>query len=66
VVENAVGETTLTMTIEGRERPPVRVRYAPEYRDDPQALGRVLVASPNGAQIPLGQVARISTRAVRR
>jgi copper/silver efflux system protein len=59
VVETAVGETTLTMTIEGRERFPVRVRYAPEYRADPQALGRVLVASSSGAQIPLGQVARI-------
>jgi len=59
VVETAVGETTLTMTIEGRERFPVRVRYAPEYRADPQALGRVLVASPNGAQILLDQLARI-------
>jgi Cu(I)/Ag(I) efflux system membrane protein CusA/SilA len=59
VVENAVGETVLTMTIEGRRRFPVRVRYAPEYRADPQALGRVLVASPSGAQIPLGQLARI-------
>ena len=58
-IENAVGETTLTMTIEGRERFPVRVRYAPEYRADPQALGNVLVASPSGAQLPLGQVAHI-------
>ncbi len=59
VVETAVGETTLTMTIEGRQRFPVRVRYAPEYREDRQALGRVLVASTSGAQIPLSQVARI-------
>jgi copper/silver efflux system protein len=59
VIETAVGETTLTTTIEGRRRFPVRVRYAPEYRADPQALGRVLVASPSGAQIPLAQVARI-------
>jgi Cu(I)/Ag(I) efflux system membrane protein CusA/SilA len=59
VVETAVGETVLTMTIEGRERFPVRVRYAPEYRADPQALGRVLVAAPNGAEIPLSQLARI-------
>jgi Cu(I)/Ag(I) efflux system membrane protein CusA/SilA len=35
------------------------VRYAPEYRTDPQALGRVLVASPSGTQIPLAQLARI-------
>jgi Cu(I)/Ag(I) efflux system membrane protein CusA/SilA len=59
VVENAVGETTLTMTIEGRERFPVRVRYAPEFRADPQALGRVLVAGAGGAQVPLAQVADI-------
>jgi copper/silver efflux system protein len=59
VIETAVGETTLTTTIEGRQRFPVRVRYAPQYRTDAQALGRVLIASPGGAQIPLAQVARI-------
>jgi copper/silver efflux system protein len=59
VIETAIGETTLTTTIEGRRRFPVRVRYAPQYRADPQALGRVLVASPSGTQIPLAQVARI-------
>src|SRR6187455_401869 len=59
VIETAVGETTLTTTIEGRERFPVRVRYAPEYRADPQALGNVLVAGPNGVQVPLGQVAHL-------
>src|SRR5580765_547737 len=59
VIETAIGETTLTTTIEGRQRFPVRVRYAPEYRADPGALGQVLVAASNGAQIPLSQVARI-------
>src|SRR5882724_6175079 len=59
VIETAVGETILTTTIEGRRRFPVRVRYAPQYRADPQALGQVLIAAPNGAQIPLKQVARI-------
>ncbi len=59
VVENAIGETTLTMTIEGRERFPVRVRYAPEYRADPRALGSVLVSGPSGTQVPLSQVAHI-------
>jgi Cu(I)/Ag(I) efflux system membrane protein CusA/SilA len=59
VIETAIGETTLTTTIEGRKRFPVRVRYAPEYRADPQALGQILVATSNGAQIPLSQVARI-------
>ena len=59
VIETAVGETVLTTTIEGRSRFPVRVRYRPEDRADPQALAQVLVSSPGGAQIPLGQLARI-------
>jgi len=59
IVETAVGEAVLTTTVEGRRRFPVRVRYAPQYRSDPEALGRVLVSASNGAQIPLSQVARI-------
>jgi Cu(I)/Ag(I) efflux system membrane protein CusA/SilA len=59
IIETAIGETVLTTTVEGRRRFPVRVRYAPQYRSDPEALGRVLVAASNGAQIPLSQVARI-------
>ena len=59
VIETAVGETVLTTTIEGRSRFPVRVRYRPEDRTDPNALSQVLVAAPNGAQIPLGQLAHI-------
>ncbi|MBA2353707.1 MAG: efflux RND transporter permease subunit, partial [Acidobacteria bacterium] len=59
VIEVAVGETVLTTTIEGRSRFPVRVRYRPGDRADPQALAQVLVNAPGGAQIPLGQLARI-------
>ena len=59
VIEHAIGETDVSMTIEGRRRFPVRVRYAPEHRADPDALGRVSVAASNGAQIPLSQVASI-------
>src|SRR5262245_62259998 len=59
VIETAVGETNLTLTIEGRQRFPVRVRYAPQYRGDAQALGSVLVPAPNGTQVPLGQLAGI-------
>lgn len=59
VIETAVGETVLTTTIEGRSRFPVRVRYRPEARADPQALAQVLVGAAGGAQIPLGQLARI-------
>jgi Cu(I)/Ag(I) efflux system membrane protein CusA/SilA len=59
VIEQAIGETVLTTTIEGRRRFPVRVRYAAAYRSDPQALGRVLVAAPGGLQIPLSQIATL-------
>ncbi len=59
VIETAVGETNLTLTIEGRQRYPVRVRYAPQYRASAQALGSVLVTAPNGTQVPLGQLAEI-------
>jgi copper/silver efflux system protein len=59
VIEIAVGETTLTTTIEGRERFPVRVRYAPQFRGSVEAIGDTLVATPGGAQIPLRMVARM-------
>jgi Cu(I)/Ag(I) efflux system membrane protein CusA/SilA len=59
VIETAVGETNLMVTIEGRQRFPVRVRYAAEYRSTPEALGRVLVAAPNGTPVPLGLLADI-------
>jgi Cu(I)/Ag(I) efflux system membrane protein CusA/SilA len=59
VIETAVGETNLTLTIEGRQRFPVRVRYAAEYRASAQALGSVLVTAPNGTQVPLARLAAI-------
>jgi Cu(I)/Ag(I) efflux system membrane protein CusA/SilA len=61
-VEVAIGGRNVTYTIEGRERYPVQVRYARDFREDPAALERVLVATPGGAQVPLGQLARITTR----
>jgi Cu(I)/Ag(I) efflux system membrane protein CusA/SilA len=59
VIETAIGENNITTTIEGRRRFPVRVRYAPQYRRDPQDLANVLVTGSTGTQIPLGQVAEI-------
>jgi Cu(I)/Ag(I) efflux system membrane protein CusA/SilA len=59
VIETAVGESNLTLTIEGRERFPVRVRYAPQYRSSPEALAGVLVTAPNGTPVPLGQLGEI-------
>ena len=59
VIQTAIGERNLTLTLEGRRRFPVRVRYAAQFRGDPQALGNVLVATPAGQQLPLAQVADI-------
>ena len=58
-LQAAVGGETVTTTVEGRERYPVRVRYARELRDNPEALQAVLVRASGGAQIPLGQLAEI-------
>ncbi len=60
VVSTAIGGEPLTKTIEGRERYGVAVRYPRELRDDPALLGRVLVATSSGAQIPLSQIASIT------
>ena len=59
VIETAIGGKNLTTTIEGRQRFPVRVRYARDFRGDPEGLRNVLVGTPSGAQIPLGELARI-------
>jgi len=59
VIEVAVGGKRITSTIEGRERYPVRVRYFRELRDTPEGLEEILVPTPSGAQIPLGQLSEI-------
>ena len=61
VIETAIGGKTLTTTIEGRQRFPVRVRYARDFRENPQQLGDVLVTGSNGAQVPLSEVVKIRT-----
>ncbi len=60
-VEAAIGGRNVTWTVEGRERYPVQVRYARDYREEPEALARVLVSTPDGGAVPLGQLARIRT-----
>ncbi|MBT7995959.1 MAG: efflux RND transporter permease subunit [Bacteroidetes bacterium] len=60
VLSSAIGGMQLTNTVEGRERFAVRVRYAREYRDNPDDLKRILIPTPTGAQIPLGELADIS------
>ncbi|WP_088654208.1 efflux RND transporter permease subunit [Geofilum rhodophaeum] len=55
-IETAIGGMAITSTVEGRERFPVRVRYPRELREDPESLGKILVPTPVGAQIPLAQL----------
>lgn len=60
VVQSAIGGMNVTETVEGLERYPVNVRYPRELRDNLEALKRVLVATPTGAQIPMALLADIS------
>ncbi|RKD86531.1 efflux RND transporter permease subunit [Mangrovibacterium diazotrophicum] len=59
VIGSAVGGMQLTTTVEGRERYPVRVRYAREFRDNPDDLKKVLIPTPAGVQVPLGELVDI-------
>jgi hypothetical protein len=62
VIETAIGGKTIATTVEGRERYPISVRYARDFRGDLDALKRVLVPTPTGAQVPIGEVADLSYR----
>ncbi|MGB2696687.1 MAG: CusA/CzcA family heavy metal efflux RND transporter [Candidatus Zixiibacteriota bacterium] len=59
VIQSAVGGMNLSWTVEGLERYPINLRYPRELRDNLEALSRVLIPTPSGAQIPLGQLAQI-------
>ncbi len=59
-IQSAIGGMNITQTVEGLERYPVNIRYPRDYRNDPQALGRVLVPLRDGTHIPLSQVASIA------
>lgn len=59
-VESGIGGENIAENVEGRERYPINVRYQRDFRDTPEELGRVLVATPSGAQVPLESVARLS------
>ena len=58
----AVGGEPVTTTVEGRERYTVNVRYMRDYRSDIDALKRVMVSTPSGMQVPIGQLATISLK----
>ena len=62
IVETAIGGNTIGVTVEGRERYPISVRYARDFRDNIDALTRVLVATPAGQQIPISLIANVEYR----
>lgn len=58
-VQTGIGGMNIGQTVEGRERYPIAVRFAREYRDDPDALARLTMPTPSGALVPLSRLARI-------
>lgn len=58
-IQTALGGMTLSKTVEGRERYSVRIRYPRELRGDPEQIKNILVPTPTGAQIPLGQLMEV-------
>ena len=59
-ITSGIGGDNVAENVEGRERYPISVRYAPDFRDNLDKLGRVLVATPSGPQVPLGELAKLS------
>ncbi len=61
-LETAMGSDPVAEVSEGRERVPIRVAYAPDFRQSLSALEEILIPAPGGAQVPLKSVARLSFR----
>ncbi len=59
-VSSGIGGENIAENVEGRERYPINVRYARDFRDNIDRLRTVLIGTPSGAQIPLGEVAKVS------
>jgi len=59
-VTSGIGGENIAQNVEGRERYPINVRYSRDFRDDIRQFQRVVIATPSGAQIPIGEVAKIS------
>ena len=59
-IESGIGGEDIAETVQGRERFPINVRYAHDFRNNLPQLEQVVIATPTGAQIPLGEVATIT------
>jgi len=58
-ITSGIGGEDIATTVQGRERYPINVRYLQDYRNDLDALRSVLIMTPSGAQIPLGEIAKV-------
>lgn len=58
-VQTAIGGMVMTSTVEGRERYGIRLRYPLELRNNPEKIKNIYVATPNGTQVPLGDLVEI-------
>jgi hypothetical protein len=59
-ITSGIGGDNIAENVEGRERYPINVRYAADFRDDLDKLRRVVIATPSMAQVPLGELAKVS------
>lgn len=59
-IQAAIGGMKMSETVEGRERYAIRLRYPREMRDNPEVIKNILVSTPTGAQIPLGELIKIN------
>src|SRR6201996_2254684 len=62
VVQAAFGGAPVTQVIDGDRRFDFAIRYSPEYRDTPEAISKILLPTPDGAQIPLGMIADVGLK----
>ncbi len=62
VISTVMGGMKVSTAVEGLERYPINIRYARDLRDEPDAVKGILIPTPSGAQIPLGQLASIAIR----
>ena len=60
VITSGIGGDNVAENVEGRERYPISIRYAPDFRDNLDKLRQILVATPSNGQVPLGEVAKVS------
>jgi len=62
VVQAAVGGAPVTQVIDGDRRFDFALRYAPQFRDTPEAIGKILLPTPDGTEVPLGAIADVNIK----